>query len=109
MNILDDQNNGNQNPSDSTTQPPPAPPEPVSEPASEAAGETTTLACATCGKVTNGYKCAVCGEESEHHDDAHACGGANCQPKCLACGQSESKCSCGPTVADTGSTTPPAV
>lgn len=50
--------------------------------------------CTTCGKATSGYKCAVCGEESVSHDEAHPCGGANCQPKCVDCNEAESKCNC---------------
>lgn len=62
--------------------------------------------CTTCGKDTSGYKCAQCGEESAEHDENHSCGGAMCQPKCVDCGQAESKCNCPPTTAGSGPSGP---
>ena len=50
--------------------------------------------CKKCGGPTEGYKCDVCGEESEAHVESHKCGGAHCMPKCAACGQAEAKCTC---------------
>ncbi len=64
--------------------------------------------CTSCGMATSGYKCAVCGEESAAHDQAHACGGENCQPKCEGCGQADSKCTCQqPQTPSSGPTPPP--
>ena len=52
------------------------------------------MSCKTCGGVTEGYKCDVCGEESATHDDSHKCDGDHCVQKCVACNQAETKCTC---------------
>lgn len=50
--------------------------------------------CKKCGEATEGYKCDVCGEESKTHVETHHCGGEHCVPKCAACGEAETKCTC---------------
>ncbi|MBI4086393.1 hypothetical protein HY416_00205 [Candidatus Kaiserbacteria bacterium] len=52
--------------------------------------------CKKCGKETKGFKCDVdtCGMEAEQHDANHACGGEHCVPKCSACNEAETKCTC---------------
>jgi len=52
--------------------------------------------CKTCSGATAGYKCDMCGEECAEHDAAHACGAEHCAPKCVACNESEAKCTCAP-------------
>ena len=50
--------------------------------------------CLTCGGITLGFKCEKCGMESKEPDQNHPCGGASFIPKCLACNEAESKCTC---------------
>lgn len=50
--------------------------------------------CVKCGGKTEGYKCDMCGEEAEKHDESHSCGGDHCVTKCAGCSQSETKCTC---------------
>jgi len=50
--------------------------------------------CKKCGKDTAGYKCEMCGAESETHDESHNCGGEHCVAKCQECNQAETKCTC---------------
>jgi len=50
--------------------------------------------CGKCGGKTGGWKCSACGVEASTHDSAHTCGGDKCVPKCTACSQAESNCSC---------------
>lgn len=50
--------------------------------------------CVKCGKETEGFKCDMCGAESEVHDQAHKCGGEHCTPKCKSCGEAQVKCTC---------------
>jgi len=50
--------------------------------------------CTKCGKETEGYRCDVCGAESAEHDNNHKCGSDHCMPKCKACNEAQSKCSC---------------
>lgn len=50
--------------------------------------------CKTCKGETHGYKCDMCGAESDSHDASHACGGDHCMSKCEGCGEAEVKCSC---------------
>ncbi|MEY4747738.1 MAG: hypothetical protein RLZZ416_787 [Candidatus Parcubacteria bacterium] len=50
--------------------------------------------CKKCGGPADGHKCDVCGEESEAHVDTHKCGGEHCVPKCAACKEAETKCTC---------------
>lgn len=50
--------------------------------------------CSKCQGATMGYKCDMCGVESDTHDANHACGGDHCMPKCAACQQAQVQCSC---------------
>lgn len=72
------------------------------QPTTSAAEPGSQLKCATCSQAAAGYKCTQCGEESDQHDENHACGGAMCQPKCVNCSQAESKCTCQPVTQDSG-------
>lgn len=58
--------------------------------------------CAKCGGTTTGYKCDMCGAQSDMHDDQHACGGEHCVAKCAGCNEAESKCTCPPATVTTG-------
>ncbi len=58
--------------------------------------------CTRCGQGTTGYKCDMCGAESDMHDEQHACGGEHCVKKCVPCNEAESKCSCPPVTVSTG-------
>ncbi|MBI2624156.1 hypothetical protein HYW67_01520 [Candidatus Parcubacteria bacterium] len=49
--------------------------------------------CTHCSGPTAGYKCAACGEEAETHS-SHCGSEENCQAKCAACNEAESKCTC---------------
>ena len=55
---------------------------------------TDDLKCSKCNGNTSGYKCDMCDEEAEKHDDNHSCGGDHCMPKCAGCSQAQTKCSC---------------
>jgi len=50
--------------------------------------------CKKCKKEVSGFKCDICGSESDTHVDNHECGGDHCMPKCTGCGEAEAKCSC---------------
>jgi hypothetical protein len=50
--------------------------------------------CSKCAGPTEGYKCDLCGAESESHDPDHGCGGDHCMPKCAACNEAQVGCSC---------------
>ena len=50
--------------------------------------------CITCGGHTDGYKCAMCGEEMSEVKADHSCGGENCQRKCSGCNKPASQCDC---------------
>lgn len=56
------------------------------------------MKCAKCNIDTEGWKCALCGEESTAHDPKHTHGqppsDRHCMPKCKACGQAEVQCTC---------------
>jgi len=52
------------------------------------------MGCSKCSGPTEGFKCDMCGEESETHVEDHSCGGAHCVAKCQGCGEAESKCTC---------------
>jgi len=52
------------------------------------------MSCKKCGGETEDFKCDMCGAEAKEHDDAHKCGGDHCMPKCKACSEAETKCSC---------------
>lgn len=56
------------------------------------------MKCAKCEKDAEGWKCAVCAEESENHDPNHKHGeppsDRHCMPKCKACGKAEVNCPC---------------
>lgn len=45
-----------------------------------------------------GYKCSICGAESDMHDEHHQHGeppsDRHCMPKCAGCGQAEDHCPC---------------
>lgn len=51
--------------------------------------------CQKCGMDAEGYKCDMCGVESQEHDSNHDCGGDHCLLKCSGCGEAETNCSCG--------------
>ncbi|OGZ34900.1 MAG: hypothetical protein A2174_00315 [Candidatus Portnoybacteria bacterium RBG_13_41_18] len=53
--------------------------------------------CSHCGGETDGWRCAVCGQEAAQYDPLHKCGGGKFQPKCKACGQAEDNCTCAKT------------
>lgn len=50
--------------------------------------------CKTCGGPTEGYKCDMCGAESQGHDPKHMCGGEHCMQKCKECNEAEVNCIC---------------
>lgn len=54
--------------------------------------------CAKCDGPTEGWKCAICGDESNKHDPSHKHGepasDRHCMPKCKGCGEAETNCSC---------------
>ena len=50
--------------------------------------------CRTCKGQTKGFKCDVCGAESPVHVESHRCGGEHCIPKCTACYEAETNCTC---------------
>ena len=54
----------------------------------------TDEACATCGSLTEGYICEMCGETMDAPDYDHECGGEHVMPKCSGCGEAEVKCTC---------------
>lgn len=80
-------------PTEPTTQNQPAT---LKDQAQSAQSPATAPACSVCGKTTAGFRCASCGEETSEHDPNHACGGDQCQPKCVDCGDADSKCTCPP-------------
>ncbi|MBI4127750.1 MAG: hypothetical protein HY459_01630 [Parcubacteria group bacterium] len=56
--------------------------------------EEMKTTCTTCGGATSGYKCDMCGEESQAHDENHKCGGDHCVRKCAGCSEAETNCTC---------------
>lgn len=50
--------------------------------------------CEKCGGPAEGFKCDMCGSESEVHEENHECGGKHCMSKCTGCGEAQAKCSC---------------
>lgn len=52
------------------------------------------MPCSKCSGETEGYKCDVCGSESDEHIESHSCGGEHCMPKCAGCEQSQVLCTC---------------
>lgn len=56
------------------------------------------MKCAKCGMEAKGWKCAICGAESEQHDASHTHGepasDRNCMPMCTGCKQAEALCTC---------------
>lgn len=50
--------------------------------------------CIKCDNETVGFKCDICGAESDEHDDAHEHGGEHCMPKCAGCNEAQVNCSC---------------
>ncbi|HEY4489867.1 MAG TPA: hypothetical protein VJC12_01260 [Candidatus Paceibacterota bacterium] len=56
------------------------------------------MKCAKCQGEAKGYKCAICGAESENHDESHVHGDPashrHCMPKCASCSQAEVHCTC---------------
>jgi len=52
------------------------------------------IECRACGGETKGYKCDICGAESDEHHETHKCGGGHCVPMCANCGEAETKCKC---------------
>lgn len=51
------------------------------------------MKCAKCDMECKGWKCAICGEESEKHDQGHKHGepasDRHCMPKCTGCDQAK--------------------
>ena len=56
--------------------------------------EVKMAGCKKCGGQTTGFKCELCGAEADEHHESHSCGGEHCIPKCVGCGEAESKCTC---------------
>lgn len=54
------------------------------------------MKCVRCGGETAGWKCAVCGTESDEHDREHQHGGSDryCTLKCKACDNADVRCTC---------------
>ncbi len=56
------------------------------------------MKCAKCHGEAEGWKCAICGEESDEHDESHTHGEPasprHCMPKCKPCNQAEAHCTC---------------
>lgn len=50
--------------------------------------------CKKCGKEGEGYKCDLCGAESQEHDHNHSCGGEHCVCKCSGCHKTQTHCDC---------------
>lgn len=52
--------------------------------------------CPKCGGETDGWKCAICGEEAEEHDPSHRHAGSDryCTLKCAGCGKPDVHCTC---------------
>lgn len=50
--------------------------------------------CTSCSGPTEGFKCDICGAQSDNHDDNHGCGSEHCMPKCQGCNEAQVKCSC---------------
>ena len=51
-------------------------------------------ACSKCGMPGSGYKCDMCGAESDHRPYDHLCGVAHCVAKCSGCGEAQTYCTC---------------
>ena len=56
------------------------------------------MKCGKCNMEAAGWKCAICGAESEQHDASHTHGEPAsdrcCMPKCAGCKQAEALCTC---------------
>lgn len=56
------------------------------------------MECAKCNMEAKGWKCAICGEESDQHDPNHKHGtpasDRHCMPKCTGCDKPEVHCTC---------------
>jgi hypothetical protein len=56
------------------------------------------MKCAKCNMEAKGWKCAMCGHESEDHDHNHKHGDPasdrHHMPKCVGCDEAEVNCSC---------------
>ena len=56
------------------------------------------MKCAKCDMEAVGWKCAMCGHESEEHDHNHKHGepasDRHHMPKCVGCGEAEVNCTC---------------
>lgn len=52
--------------------------------------------CVKCEGATAGWKCAICGAESDEHDPDHLHGGSDryCTLLCRGCGESDVHCTC---------------
>ena len=56
------------------------------------------MKCAKCDMDAKGWKCAICGDESDEHDESHTHGtppsDRHCMPKCTGCDKAEVLCDC---------------
>lgn len=56
------------------------------------------MKCAKCNGPAKDWKCAIDGAEASQHDPQHVHGvppsDRQCMPKCEACSQAESLCTC---------------
>ena len=52
------------------------------------------MKCVKCQGPASGWKCDVCGEESEEHNKDHGHGADHCMKKCVKCSEAEVKCTC---------------
>lgn len=50
--------------------------------------------CRVCGGELYGFKCTMCGIETDTRDESHTCGPERCEAKCTGCGLVEDECSC---------------
>ena len=61
-------------------------------------GIDTIMKCAKCKKDAEGYKCAICGEESKEDNPKHTHGEPasprHCMPCCKECKEAEVHCTC---------------
>jgi hypothetical protein len=54
------------------------------------------MECPKCGGPTAGWKCAICGSESDEHDAKHLHAGSDryCTLLCQGCGEADVHCTC---------------
>ncbi len=56
------------------------------------------MKCEKCNGPAEGWKCAICGTEADHHfaEHTHAepLSDRHCMPKCTGCGEAEVLCTC---------------